>query len=244
MYVQVQWIKLAVFFYKDEKIRLIRKLPDGDSIALMFIMLLALAGDRNEDGDIPFTGDELSTLFDIPLNTVKLGLTVMLDKGMLEEENGILHITNWEKYQSVEGMEKIRAKGRERVRKFRERQRCISDMAESSALPSADAASPQFAPLLNDDEADQLRTDHDEILDAAKAAGFPENIATMNKLIEFYGIYGKSPVLEGINACVMAGNQSLFYLEACCKKGKPQGNPQATQVGSRRRDGQGREIWD
>ena len=133
----IRWIKLAVQFYKDEEIKLIRKtIPDGDTITLMFVMLLALAGEKNQGGNVPYTDEELSVLFDIPLNTVRLGLRVMLEKGLIDNLDGIIHISNWDKYQSVDGMERIREQNRERVRKHREGQKAIDPAPAAPALPS------------------------------------------------------------------------------------------------------------
>lgn len=139
MYMDIRWIKLAVQFYKDGDIRLIRKtLPDGDTIALMFVMLLALAGDRNKGGDVPFTDEELAVLFDIQVNTVRLGIRVMLEKGMIDDQGGVLHISNWDKYQSMDGMERIREQNRKRKKAQREREKALEPAAAVPALPAPD----------------------------------------------------------------------------------------------------------
>lgn len=140
MFVDIQWIKLSVKWYKSDDILLIRNLPDGDEIALMFVMLLAMAGDRNQGGTIPYTDDELASLLQIPVTTVRMGLSVMEGKNMIDWEDGLLHITNWDKYQSVEGMEKIKEQNRIRKARQRERQKALS--AESTpALPEPEKKS-------------------------------------------------------------------------------------------------------
>lgn len=123
MYVDIKWIKLSVNWYKSDDIQLIRKLPDGDTIALMFVMLLAMAGDRNEGGYIPYSEEDLAALLDMPLNTVRIGIRAMESRDMIDFEDGIFHITNWDKYQSVDGMEKIKEQNRIRKANQRERQR-------------------------------------------------------------------------------------------------------------------------
>lgn len=239
MYMDIQWIKLAVQFYKDEDIRLIRKtMPDGDTITLMFVMLLAMAGERNQSGCIPYTDEELSVLLDIPINTVRLGLRVMLEKEMIDNRDGIIHITNWDKYQSVDGMERIREQNRERVRRHRENQKALEASAAAPALPAYQG----FAP---EEELMRIQEEHNQVLDAAKRAGFPDNEATWNKLILFYGEYGLAAVLEGIEACVMAGKPILAYLQGCLKKSAKEQKKAAQEKQSGiRYDDQGREIWD
>lgn len=238
MYMDIRWIKLAVQFYKDEDIKLIRKtMPDGDTIALMFVMLLALAGDRNQGGNVPYTDEELAVLFDIPLNTVRLGLRVMLDKDMIENVDGILHITNWDKYQSVDGMEKIREQNRRRKQEERSRKKAL-EAARVPALPAYQG----FAP---EEELMRIQEEHNFILDTAKKAGFPDNEATWDMLIKFYGEYGKEAVLEGIDACVMSGKPVMRYLQGCLRKSAQDKKKEEQQKKTGQKyDDQGREIWD
>ena len=238
----IRWIKLAVQFYKDEDIKLIRKtMPDGDTIALMFVMLLALAGDRNQGGNVPYTDEELAVLFDIPLNTVRLGLRVMLDKDMIENVDGIIHITNWDKYQSVDGLERIREnreKDKLRKREARAKAKALETAAETPALPAYQG----FAP---EEELMRIQEEHNFILDTAKKAGFPDNEATWDMLIKFYGEYGKEAVLEGIDACVMSGKPVMRYLQGCLRKSAQDKKKEEQQKkAGQKYDDQGREIWD
>ena len=70
--------------------------------------------------NIPYTDEMFSTLFNRPLNTVRLALTTFKNFGMINyEDDNIIKITNWEKHQNIEGMEKIREQNRLRVAKFR-----------------------------------------------------------------------------------------------------------------------------
>ena len=135
MYVDIKWVKLAVNWYKSDDIQLIREVPEGDNIALMFVMLLAMAGDRNEGGYIPYTDEELSSLLKMPLNTIRLGLKMMEQKEMIDMDDGILHITNWDKYQSVDGMERIKEQNRIRKQHQRERERQKAIETNIPALP-------------------------------------------------------------------------------------------------------------
>ncbi len=234
----IRWIKLAVQFYKDEDIKLIRKtMPDGDTITLMFVMLLALAGDRNLGGDVPYTDEELSVLFDIQLNTVRLGLRVMLEKGMIDNRDGIIHISNWDKYQAVDGMDRIREQNRLRKQEERSRRKAL-EADPPPALPAAQGFAPEKELL-------RIQEEHNLILDEAKNAGFPDNQATWDKLVQLYGEYGKDAVLSGIEACVMSGKPVLRYLQGCLRKAAQEQRQEAAQKkGGPRTDSQGRENWD
>ena len=67
----VKWIKLSVALPDNKKIRQIRRLPEGDTIALMWVFLLCLAGEVNDDGaiyftpEIPYTDEMLASQFDM-----------------------------------------------------------------------------------------------------------------------------------------------------------------------------------
>ena len=238
MMLEIKWVKLAVNWYKDEDIQLIRAMPDGDTIALLFIMLLALAGDRNQDGILPYSDEELAVLLSIPLPTVRLGIEVMKQKGMLEQCGMLLHITNWAKYQNTDAMDKVREQNR--IRKARQRKR-IAEAKATAALPPAEPLSdqPSDPPLFDID--DQTVRDHNDVLNAAEDAGFPTDTATMNRLIDIYAEYGKQITLDGIRACVDSNVKNIRYLLGCCKKAKAENFVRADGV---RLDAAGREIMD
>lgn len=123
----VKWIKLASDIFNNRKIRQIEALPDGDAIVVIWIKLLCLAGNINDCGlvyftkEIPYTEEMMATQFGRPLQTVRVALQVFKSFGMIEIENDILHISNWDRYQNIDGMERIREQNR--IRKQRERER-------------------------------------------------------------------------------------------------------------------------
>ena len=92
----VKWIKLATGLPDNRKIKQIRRLPDGDTIALMWIFLMCLAGETNDEGmiyftpEIPFTDEMLADQFGIDINTIRLGLTTFQRFGMVEIVDNII----------------------------------------------------------------------------------------------------------------------------------------------------------
>lgn len=62
-----------------------------------------------------------------------------------------------------------------------------------------------------------IQNDHNEILNAAQSAGFPNNQATWDRIIDLYAQYGKDIVLQGIMACVDQGKTTIAYLKGCCQ---------------------------
>lgn len=116
--------------FDDEKIRLIEAMPEADSILLIWIRLLVLAGKTNDDGliyiqrNMPYTIDMLTTLFGRKKAIVKLAVDVLAKFDMIDvNSDGLISIKNWEKHQNIEGMERVRKLTTERVKKYREREK-------------------------------------------------------------------------------------------------------------------------
>lgn len=122
----VKWIKVVTNMFDNRKIKQIEVLPEGDAIIVVWFKLLCLAGNINESGfiyftkEIPYTEEMMATEFNRPVNTIRLALKTFEQFGMIEIINDVIKISNWEKYQNVDGMDRIREQTRKRVAKFRE----------------------------------------------------------------------------------------------------------------------------
>ena len=127
----VKWIKIYTNMFDNRKIKQIETLPEGDAILVIWLKLLTLAGNVNDSGlvyftkDIPYTDQMLSAQFNKPLSTIQLALSVFIKYNMIEITDDILHISNWEEYQNIDGMEKIKEQTRLRVQKHRDKQKLI-----------------------------------------------------------------------------------------------------------------------
>lgn len=125
---EVKWIKLFIDMWNNRKIKQIETLPDGDTVLIIWLKLLTLAGNINDGGmvyftkDIPFNEQMLANEFGRPLETVKMALNVFEKFGMVELFDDMIYVSNWEKYQNTEGMERVREQTRKRVAAYRERQ--------------------------------------------------------------------------------------------------------------------------
>lgn len=128
---EIKWIKITTDIFENRKIRQIESLPDGDAIIVIWLKLLTLAGSINDQGqiyftqEIPYTEEMMATQFNRPLSTVKLALKVFVEFGMIDVIDDILKISNWEKYQNVDGLDRIREQTRKRVAKHREKQKML-----------------------------------------------------------------------------------------------------------------------
>ena len=132
MMADVKWIKITTDMFSNRKIKHLRKLPEGDSIVLIWVMLLTMAGRCNSGGmvflteNIPYTPKMLADELDFEESTVKLALQALEQLGMIVTEEGFFAIPGWEEYQNADGLEKIREQNRNRKRMQRERQKLLT----------------------------------------------------------------------------------------------------------------------
>ena len=136
---EVKWIKLSTQMFEDEKIKLIEPMPEADTILIIWVKLLAQAGKTNASGyiylskNIPYTDEMLATIFNRPLPIVRMALQTFQQFGMIEvDENRFISITNWEKHQNIDAMDKIREDTRKRVAKYRAKQKALKLSAPSN----------------------------------------------------------------------------------------------------------------
>ena len=126
---EIKWIKLAADVFDNRKIRQIEALPDGDSVIIIWFKILCLAGNINDNGlvyfteDVPYTEEMLATAFNRPLNIVRLALQTFEQFKMIEVVDDIIRVSNWDRYQNIAGMERVREQTRARVAKHREQKK-------------------------------------------------------------------------------------------------------------------------
>ena len=124
---EIKWVKLHTNIFQNSKLKHLRSLPEGDKLALIWIMLLANAGRCNANGwvflteNIPYTPKMLAKEFDFRPSTVTAALNAFEDMDMIMIDGGFIHIRNWSDYQNVEGIDKLREQAR--VRKQRQRKK-------------------------------------------------------------------------------------------------------------------------
>lgn len=126
----VKWIKITTDMFDNRKIKHLRKLPDGNNIVLIWVMLLTMAGRCNSGGmiflteNIPYTPKMLADELDFEESTVTLALQALKRLGMVSTTaNGFLNLPGWEDHQNIEGMEKIREQNRLRQKRWYDKQK-------------------------------------------------------------------------------------------------------------------------
>lgn len=131
---EIKWIKLQVDMFDNRKVRHLRRLPDGNNIVLIWVMLLTMAGRCNAGGmiflteNIPYTPKMLADELGFEENTVQLALASLERLNMIVTDNGFFSIAGWEEYQNIEGMEKVREQNRLRQRKWYDKQKALPNV--------------------------------------------------------------------------------------------------------------------
>lgn len=130
---QVSWIKIYVSMFDNRKIKYLRKLPNGDAIVLIWVMLLTIAGRCNAGGmifltqNVPYTVKMLADELDFDESTVQLAISAFERLDMLTtSDDGMIHVTGWEEHQSSDKLADLREYNRLAQQKSRSKKRAIA----------------------------------------------------------------------------------------------------------------------
>ena len=142
---EVKWIKLTTDMFDNRKIKHLRRLPEGNSIVLIWVMLLTMAGRCNAGGmiflteNIPYTPKMLADELDFEENTVTLALNALEQLNMVVVNHGHFTIAGWEEYQNIEGMDKIREQNRLRQKRWYDKQKELPNAKPNASLTQPNA---------------------------------------------------------------------------------------------------------
>ena len=135
---EVKWVKLTTDMFDNRKIKHLRKLPEGNNIVLIWVMLLTMAGRCNSGGmiflteNIPYTPKMLADELGFEENTVILALQVLEQLDMIVTDNGFFAIAGWEEYQNADRLAEIREYNRLAQQKSRAKKKLLKDVNDKS----------------------------------------------------------------------------------------------------------------
>lgn len=135
------WFKVSADVFDSKKIKIIRSMRNGDSMALLWFFLLSVARQQNDNGyvyaaeDVPYTAKTLAACGGFKPKLVETALEVFKQYKMIEiEDDGYIYIIGWSEHQSTEALAKLKnrnetdkEKNRQRVAKYRQRQKQCND---------------------------------------------------------------------------------------------------------------------
>lgn len=122
----IQWFKVESNIFSNRKIQIILKLPYGDTYFRVWIQLIALAVECNNEGRLEIgqksiSFKDCSKIMGKTSEKIKRILEEFLELGMLEKDGETFLIKNWYKYQSIDKYEKYQIQNRERQKRYREK---------------------------------------------------------------------------------------------------------------------------
>lgn len=161
--------------FDNRKIKHLRRLPDGNSIVLIWVMLLTMAGRCNSGGmiflteNIPYTPKMLADELDFEESTVQLALEALERLGMIRRDaDGILAVTGWEEHQNIEGMEKAR----ESKRRAQARWRAKKSLPDSSTVDSTVDSTRFSVDYADKDKEEDIDREEDKYIDINNTCPF------------------------------------------------------------------------
>ncbi len=138
----IKWIKLSVNMFDDEKIKLIRTMPEGDSIALIWVQILCLAGKINDGGlvymgqNLAYSDEMLATILGHPVSTMRIALSALEQFNMISvAPDHTIDVLNWTKHQSTDKMAQVKEQNRIRQQRYYYRNQLRSLGHEEADIP-------------------------------------------------------------------------------------------------------------
>ena len=177
---EIKWIKLTTDMFDNRKIKHLRRLPEGNNIVLIWVMLLTMAGRCNSGGmiflteNIPYTPKMLADELDFEENTVQLAMTALEQLGMIVTNNGFFAIAGWDEHQNIEGLEKIREQNRLRKQKQREKQKLLPEASRECHVTVTQC----HAIDIEEDKEEELEKDKEKSIDCQQVVDLYHSICT------------------------------------------------------------------
>lgn len=136
---EVKWIKIYIDMFDKRKIKKIRRLPAGNDILLIWIMLLSMAGKCNAGGmvyiteSIPFTEEDLADELGFEVGTIRLAMIAFRELDMISTDDaGFINVNGWEEYQNEDRLSELREYNRLAKQKSRQKQKLLQGVNDKS----------------------------------------------------------------------------------------------------------------
>lgn len=125
----LKWIKVDTNIFANEKIKAIKMMKNSDEILVIWFELMALAGRCNNGGLLSIDTSEPMTTLMIANSIgrtqkrVEMAISIFEKYRMVEMINDFFYLSNWEKYQSTDKIERQREQTKIRVARSREKKK-------------------------------------------------------------------------------------------------------------------------
>ncbi|MEC0231166.1 phage replisome organizer N-terminal domain-containing protein [Paenibacillus alba] len=221
---EVTWFKVLTDIFSDDKIKILQSMPEGDSLLVMWFKVLSQAGKTNDGGyiylkkNIPYTTGMLSTLFGKQQQLVEFALRTFSEFGMIDiDEKGYVFVTNWEKHQSVDKLQRIKEKTKIRVQNHREKKKL--ELQDGNATVTLQVTQGNATEIDIDLEKDTTTTGND-----VSEEDLTETVMEIHKKV-FGTLFMNGLMSEYINKLKSQGYQDSFIKELMLETGESGNNP-------------------
>jgi len=125
----MNYFKLKTSFFESNKIKAIRSYKNGDVTVLVYLMLVAIAVNCENDGavmlcdDIALTDKMMAAVLGVPSAIVAEGLKQLIEFGFIRFENDVYIITDYDDFICTDKLVNRRKECAERQRKYVERKK-------------------------------------------------------------------------------------------------------------------------
>ena len=180
------------------------------------------------DGRIKVVKSRLFPLKDITeddmLHLLKELEKADLIRGYEVDGHPYLQMKTWERHQQVRAKRSKYPSPDEIIcnQMKSDESKCPRNPIQSESLSESESLSNA---LIADDDAKQIQSEQNRVLDAAEDAGFQRTNSVRAQLIQLFAEYGLERMLYGIDSCVTHGAPNLAYLRAVLNGNPKQGKP-------------------
>ena len=275
-----EWIKLYVKMFEHEKMKIINSMPDNNLITYIWIRLLIHAGRTNDDGKIyvsksvPYNIKTLSIIFERSKSEIKSALDILRELSMITiDEDNIIKIKNWCRYQDPKAVDKKREQSKVRMRNKRERDKdknddeCYADVTleENDVLQNVTLSNKRKNKEKEEEEdinkkerrkkkVVSLKGKKDEEVnqEAIKILKHYETIIGKTGVFKFESIalavskHGVDRVKQAFDRAIAAGKINMMYVNGILRNWAREGYPKEGEVedGNRGADADGGKFKD
>lgn len=231
----MKWIKLSTNIFDKGKIKLIQKMPAGDTILVIWLMTLTLCGRECQDGvlmisrDMPYTIDMLATIFDRDLATVKLAFQTFEQLGMISYIDGVYSVPKWSLYQSASGYERVKELARKRKQRQREREKNATSPLLQASSEKCHVTSRDVTPVEKNRKEKNRKDKNNNNKPLLSLKFFDSNFHPICSSYEKEVIetmideYGDTWVLNAMKEAIKQNVRKLKYVDAILKNWKEHG---------------------
>lgn len=165
---EIQCFKVESNIFSNRKIQIILKLPEGDTYFRVWMQLISLAVESNNEGRLeigennPMTIENFSKIMGKSKKKVQRIIEEFVKLEMLVKEGEAFLIKNWNKYQSIEKYEKYQRQNRERQRKYREKLKSEGEKSNVTITLNNAEEEKRTEKKTKEERKDKIRREEDE----------------------------------------------------------------------------------